>query len=499
MKKTFMTIALVAVMLFAMGMSALAVDFTDVKSNDWYTEDLSNAVSQGIIKGYEDGTFRPDEKVSRAEMVAMFNRALDIKYARPISYSDVVASEWYTDDVKKAQYAGIVTGYEDGTFRPGNSILRQEAGAIMGRIITKGDYEGYNELQSFIDYDTIGSWALNDLGLAFRKGYINGYPDGSFGPTKNLTRAEAITIVMRILDGENVVKTDVKFTSNGDALRGSIYTGSVTINSPTKNGSFEVNDCKVFAPMTFTSDYAYNKINLFTTTVCELIQKSEGLTVNMLGKTTIKELTVKNDTSVISSGEGNLIESANVEYTSSSTQSINSDVEDLVNLELSIATKELNVNGPTNFVHNGQTITTMNVNDVTDMFLNDGEITTLNMNAKAEDSNIEKNEGSVVNTLNSRASYFIYATPENAPLMHNVYETIVYVSHMPNEGNYSYKNPPTSQLVVKNTLNTPTNLNFTGSQTAFEENSKEPVYLNWTAPVKLPKQKISSYNIYYVK
>ena len=97
-----------------------------------------------------------------------FNRALDIKYSRNIADSDVPAKEWYVDEIKNAQYAGIVMGYEDGTFRPINSISRQEAGAVMGRIITRGDYEGYNELQNFKDFDTIGTWALDDLGLAYR-------------------------------------------------------------------------------------------------------------------------------------------------------------------------------------------------------------------------------------------------------------------------------------------------------------------------------------------
>ncbi|MDO4542386.1 MAG: S-layer homology domain-containing protein, partial [Bacillota bacterium] len=220
MKRSLLCVAMAICLLFAMSTGVFALDFSDVKSNDWFVEDLTDAVDAGIIKGYEDGTFRPNEMVSRAEMVAMFNRALDIKYSRSISYTDVKAKEWFTNDVEKAQYAGIVNGYDDGTFRPNNPILRVEAGALMGRIITKGDYEGYNELQNFKDFASIGSWAWDDLGLAYRKQYIQGYPDGAFGPERNLTRAEAITIVMRILKGEKVVTDAVSFTSNGDALRG---------------------------------------------------------------------------------------------------------------------------------------------------------------------------------------------------------------------------------------------------------------------------------------
>ena len=80
MRKTLLGVAMVFCMLFAMGTGVFAADFSDVKSNDWFIEDLTDAANAGIAKGYEDGTFRPNEKVNRAEMVAMFNRALDIKY-----------------------------------------------------------------------------------------------------------------------------------------------------------------------------------------------------------------------------------------------------------------------------------------------------------------------------------------------------------------------------------------------------------------------------------
>lgn len=112
-------------------------DFSDVKSSDWYGTTVATLADMGILKGYEDGTFRPNAPISRAEFAAIATRFFDETGAtyEPGTFTDVTGDEWFAGAIMDAVNLGLIGGYEDGTVRPNNNITRAEACAIVNRTL----------------------------------------------------------------------------------------------------------------------------------------------------------------------------------------------------------------------------------------------------------------------------------------------------------------------------------------------------------------------------
>ncbi len=112
-------------------------DFSDVSSSDWYGTTVATLADMGIVKGYEDGTFRPNAPITRAEFAAIATRFFDETGAtyEPGTFTDVTGSEWFAGAIMDAVNLGLIGGYEDGTVRPNNNITRAEACAIVNRTL----------------------------------------------------------------------------------------------------------------------------------------------------------------------------------------------------------------------------------------------------------------------------------------------------------------------------------------------------------------------------
>ena len=112
-------------------------DFSDVSSSDWYGTTVATLADMGIVKGYEDGTFRPNAPITRAEFAAIATRFFDETGAtyEPGTFTDVTGDEWFAGAIMDAVNLGLIGGYEDGTVRPNNNITRAEACAIVNRTL----------------------------------------------------------------------------------------------------------------------------------------------------------------------------------------------------------------------------------------------------------------------------------------------------------------------------------------------------------------------------
>ncbi len=174
----------------------------DMKLNG-YDIKLRNDLEKGsLIKGYEDGTFKPDKAITRAETAAILRRASEM-YGYHIDenrFSDI--NMWAKKEISDLASADIVNGYSDGTFKPDNAVSRAEFVTMLMRII-----DNYGTSASFSD--TVDHWALPFIAKACEYGYINGYEDGTFRPDKTITRAEAIAIMSRVFGfASNGTETD---------------------------------------------------------------------------------------------------------------------------------------------------------------------------------------------------------------------------------------------------------------------------------------------------
>ena len=150
------------------------------------------------IVGYGNGEVRPQNNITRAEVATIFFRLLtddvrDENLTKTNRYSDVAATSWYNTAVSTMTKAGIVDGYPDGTFRPDAPITRAE----MAKIISL--FAKHDKSESRFS-DIAGHWAEPYIKLAAGNGWIAGYPDGTFGPQRNITRAETATMINRVLD-----------------------------------------------------------------------------------------------------------------------------------------------------------------------------------------------------------------------------------------------------------------------------------------------------------
>lgn len=173
-----------------------------------------------IIGYAEDGTVRPQANITRAEVATIFFRLLtdearDQFWSTSNNFSDVTADAWYNNAVSTMVNAGIIQGYEDGTFRPNNNITRAEFAAIASRFMSSG-YDVEEDLFT----DIANHWARENINDAAMTKWINGYPDGTFLPDKAITRAEAVTLVNNVLqrkpDADHMLDSMIKWPDNID-------------------------------------------------------------------------------------------------------------------------------------------------------------------------------------------------------------------------------------------------------------------------------------------
>ena len=193
------------------------------------TVDIPDDVPTGLdgddhfayIVGYPDGNVKPGGNITRAEVATIFFRLLteDVRTANSTqsnSLSDVSRGQWFNHAISTLSSMGIVKGNPDGTFDPDTPITRAEFAAIAARF----DDKNTNTTSNFSDIAS--HWAKDEIGVAANKGWINGYPDSTFRPDQYITRAEAMTLVNRVLNrlpekSEDLLDDMIKWPDNADA------------------------------------------------------------------------------------------------------------------------------------------------------------------------------------------------------------------------------------------------------------------------------------------
>jgi hypothetical protein len=196
MIKRKISLMLAVAMMLTLMIPALA--FGADYSGHWAEDTISQWFEDDLLKGYEDGSFKPDAQITRAEFMTMVNNAFEFTQKDEVGFRDVKSSDWYYQEVQIAAEAGYIIGYEDNTIRPVNKISRQEAALIIARI--KALKENALGAKGFVDYNEIASWAIGGVGAAAEEKYMIGYEDNTFRPQRFISRAEALVTIDRALD-----------------------------------------------------------------------------------------------------------------------------------------------------------------------------------------------------------------------------------------------------------------------------------------------------------
>ena len=176
--------------------------YTDVSEKNWFYQYVKYAVDNGLYYDINGETFRPNEEATRATLVyALWSAAGRPTAEGTAKFSDV-GDDWYTEAVVWATGTGVVKGYDDGTFRPDGNVTREQIAALIHRYAAylglAGDASG--DLSGFGDADKVGKWALDDVKWAVGEGVIKGNDKKMLNPKGTATRAEVATILMRVLE-----------------------------------------------------------------------------------------------------------------------------------------------------------------------------------------------------------------------------------------------------------------------------------------------------------
>ncbi len=191
---------LLLAMIFAsmMNSTAFASSFSDI-SNVQGREYIEKFAEKGYIKGYEDGTFKPNNTITRAEIsqiLSSFN--INLKFEE-ISFSD--SNDWFYNAIKKATENGFLSGYKDGTFKPNNKITRFEVIKITSMLVRNSDYDKVQ--LPYTDAEKIPSWVLNDVNNLYASKVIDIYYNNLINGNEYITRAEAVTMLSKALEVNN--------------------------------------------------------------------------------------------------------------------------------------------------------------------------------------------------------------------------------------------------------------------------------------------------------
>lgn len=171
---------------------------TQEKPDETPPTTLNDTDHYAYIVGYEDGTIRPNGHITRAEAATVFFRLLtdkarDANLTDRSPYPDVSAGDWYNKAIATLSRMGILSGYEDGSFRPNATVTRAEFAAMAARFDTEA------KPMDMPFTDLTGCWAADEIAKAYGKGWVNGYGDNTFRPNGPITRAEAVTLINRVL------------------------------------------------------------------------------------------------------------------------------------------------------------------------------------------------------------------------------------------------------------------------------------------------------------
>ena len=292
-KKHAITITAVLAASMAMSVTAFGAP-TDIQGH-WAQNTINKWVDKGDISGYPDGTFRPNNMITRAEFVVLVNNAMGYTKSGYAYFSDVPSHYWGKNAIQTGVAAGYISGDGNGIFRPNDPVTRQEAAAMISRILDLKQNE--SRAYRYTDSYAISNWAKGVVGAVSEAGIMAGYPDGSFGPNKVLTRAEAVLALDKTVnykpgdkeeDKEETKKEDMLLTQT--KLEDTTVTGDLTISDRLGTKTITLDNVTVKGKLIVDGG---SEVILKDCDIKEMVMDQKDTAVKASGKTTVEKTTFK--------------------------------------------------------------------------------------------------------------------------------------------------------------------------------------------------------------
>lgn len=305
--KLAMIICIVACMLFALTGMAFAQP-TDIDGH-WAESQITNWYKKGLSTGYQDGTFKPDNTITRAEFVALVNRSFQFTETVEFNFPDVQVTDWCYQEVAKARAAEYINGFGDGTFKPNQQITRQEAAAMLARLL-KLDTSNTDLVANLKDAD-IPQWSAPSINAVMLHGYMNGYQDETFKPANFITRAETIVTLDRAINAvtynkagtfgpakdTDTITGNVIIDSADVTLQNTIVEGNLILTAAIGNGDVHLKNVTVKGT-TFIRGGGSNSVTLEDCKMRLVNLEKNGVRVVAKGKTAVDKLVVASNAKV---------------------------------------------------------------------------------------------------------------------------------------------------------------------------------------------------------
>ncbi|MBP1992746.1 DUF4838 domain-containing protein [Paenibacillus eucommiae] len=265
----------------------------------------------GLIQGYAEGTFKPDQTVTRGETAALINRSFNFNEKTQIEFADLSAADWVYEDVSKAVKAGYMEGYTDGTIGFKKAISRQEAAVILARLLQLDITSENDAANVFKDVKQIALWSKGAIAAVAAAHIMEGYEDGSFKPQALITRAEVIVTLDRALKSRKVIvynqagtygsDTDVQSINgnvaihvSGVTLQNMKITGNLLLAEGIKEGDVFLQNVTVLGTTTIKGG-GINSIHVENSVMATVIvDRASGMVrIVVNDKTTVAEVIVR--------------------------------------------------------------------------------------------------------------------------------------------------------------------------------------------------------------
>ena len=274
--KRLLALLLVVLMLCPQTYALAATDL----SGHWCRGEIEAFLSKDLVRGYPDGGFHPDATVTRAEFIRMVNSTFGFVREGTATFTDVKEGDWYSADLAAAARTGWFSGMPDGSALPQATITRQEAAKLLVSMLEE---KRPGSFAMFTDGRQVADWARDYVETAGALGIIEGFPDGTYRPTRYLTRAETVkmlsNIAQQIYSAAGIYHTDRVERSavvlcGAVTLRGAVIKGNLYV-SESCAGSLDLTDCTVEGSIVILGAAA-RAVTLRGSSVREILLRSDA-------------------------------------------------------------------------------------------------------------------------------------------------------------------------------------------------------------------------------
>lgn len=278
----------------------------------WAKSIIVSSLKEGLVAGYTDGSFKPDQRVSRAEFMTMINRGFDFNTILNTDFMDVQKNDWFYTEIGKAKAAGYISGYTDGGIHPFAAITRQEAAVMIQRV---EGMTAQTQTLIFKDQGDIASWGKTSVKALVETKLMSGYPDGYFKPNVPLTRAEALVLIHNCIEARKlaavvynkpgvyglqasptIIKGNVRIEAAGVMLENAVIEGDLTIGREVGDGEVTLKKVTIKGNL-YVKGGGINSVYFIDVTSGKIyVQRTEGpVRIVASGSSDIGELLVRSD------------------------------------------------------------------------------------------------------------------------------------------------------------------------------------------------------------